>query len=208
MLTHPHGKLRPAQAAGDFLGQRVLTADGRVHLAPASLLEEADRCLSPAFERELELADRLKLITKRSMATQNSWTHNLEDLVAVEGGTNFLYVHPDDARRLGLGEGDLADVATEVATVRVPVKLLADLMPGTVALPHGWGHQHASGLGVASKTRGVNVNLLASDGPERLERFSGMAHLTGLVVAVRKAAGPPDPTSWSGIAPDSKKTDC
>jgi hypothetical protein len=25
----------------------------------------------------------------------------------------------------------------------------------------------------------VNVNLLAADGPDRLERVSGMAHLTG-----------------------------
>jgi len=52
-----------------------------------------------------------------------------------------------------------------------------DLMPGVVALPHGWGHQHARGLSVASRTRGVNVNLLAADGPDRIERISGMAHL-------------------------------
>ena len=70
------------------------------------------------------------------------------------------------------------------------MRLCADLMPGTVALPHGWGHQHAPGLGVASRTRGVNVNLLAADGPERIERVSGMAHLTGFVVDVRPAAAP------------------
>ena len=84
--------------------------------------------------------------------------------------------------------------------MRVPVKLLADLMPGTVALPHGWGHQHARGLSVASKTSGVNVNLLAADGPDRLERVSGMAHLTGIPVDVRPAEGPVSPDSWSGIA--------
>jgi formate dehydrogenase len=110
-----------------------------------------------------------------------------------------LYVHPDDAARLGLREGDYADVQTDVATVRVPVRLLDELMPGTVALPHGWGHQHARGLSVAGRTRGVNVNLLAADGPERLERVSGMAHLTGFCVDVRPAAGPFDPQSWSGI---------
>ena len=200
LLLHPHGKLRPAQAAGDFLGQRVLTDDGKVQLAPPSLLDEAERCLEPAFARELALPQGFKLITKRSTATQNSWTHNLEELVAIEGGTNYLYLNPEDARRLGLEENALADVSTEVATVRLPVRLLADLMPGTVALPHGWGHQHAPGLGVARRTRGVNVNLLAADGPERLERFSGMAQLTGFAVQVSKAAGPADPTSWSGIA--------
>jgi len=45
----------------------------------------------------------------------------------------------------------------------------------------------------------VNANLLAADGPGRLERVSGMAHLTGLVVDVRPAAGPQDPASWSGL---------
>jgi len=82
------------------------------------------------------------------------------------------------------------------------VRLLPDLMPGTVALPHGWGHQGATGLSVASRTRGVNVNLLAADGPARIERVSGMAHLTGFPVEVRPAAGPQDPGSWSGLPPE------
>jgi anaerobic selenocysteine-containing dehydrogenase len=124
--------------------------------------------------------------------------HNVERFAAP--GTNLLYVNPEDATRIGLADGQLADVSTDVATVRLPVKLLADLMPGTVALPHGWGHQHATGLSIASRTRGVNVNLLAADGPGRIERVSGMAHLTGFPVEVRPASGPQDPGNWSGIA--------
>ena len=77
-------------------------------------------------------------------------------------------------------------------------------MRGTVALPHGWGHQHAQGLSVARRAHGVNVNLLAADGPGRLERISGMAHLTGFVVDVRPAAGPPDFESWSGMPATAK----
>ena len=110
-------------------------------------------------------------------------------------------MHPADAERLGLGEGRLADVRSATALVRVAVKLLPELMPGTVALPHGWGHQHATGLQVARRTRGVNVNLLAADGPGGIDPVSGMAQLTGIVVDVRPAAGPLDPTSWSGVAP-------
>jgi anaerobic selenocysteine-containing dehydrogenase len=108
-------------------------------------------------------------------------------------------VHPDDAARIGLVEGGYADVRTETAQVRVGVKLLADLMPGSVALPHGWGHQHARGLSVASQTTGVNVNLLAAAGAGRLEGLSGMAHLTGFVVDVTPASGPFEPGSWSGM---------
>lgn len=199
LLRRPHGQLREPHREDDFLGQRVVTGDGRVHLAPQALLDQA-RKLEADFEAERANAGRLKLITRRAITTHNSWTHNFEEFVSGDRHTNYLYMHPLDAGRAGLREGDLADVASETGRVRVPVKLLEDLMPGTVALPHGWGHQHARGLSVAAKTSGVNVNLLAADGPEKLERVSGMAHLTGIVVDVRPAAGPLEPGSWSGIA--------
>jgi anaerobic selenocysteine-containing dehydrogenase len=197
LLTHPHGRARAPHRPDDFLGKRVVTKDGKLDLAPAPLLAEAAK-LEAHYARELRDAGRFKLITKRHVTTHNSWTHNLADFVASD--TNHLYLHPEDAARLGLAEGDYADVSTETATVRVPVRVLGDLMPGTVALPHGWGHQHASGLSVAGRTRGVNVNLLAADGPERLEQVSGMANLTGFCVEVRPAAGAFEPRSWSGVA--------
>ena len=74
-------------------------------------------------------------------------------------------------------------------------------MPGVCALPHGWGHQHATGLSVASATTGVNVNLLAASGPQSVDPMSGMSHLTGIPVEIAPAAGPLAGTSWSGIEP-------
>ena len=199
LVRERHGRLRPPNRGGDFLGQRVVSDDGRVDLAPPALREQATR-LEDDFTREVENRGRLKLITRRHVRTHNSWTHNDEEFVAGPRHTNHLYVHPDDARPRGLSDGDMADVISGTATVRVPVRLLPDLQPGTVALPHGWGHQHATGLGVASKTSGVNVNILAADGPENLEPLSGMARLTGILVEVEKAAGPQDAGDWSGIA--------
>ena len=198
LLAEAHGRLRPAHRPEDFLGKRVLTDNGKVQLAPPLLMKQASEQLEPTFARELHEARRLKLITKRAVTTHNSWTHNLPEFVEGDRGTNYLYMHPEDAERAGIASGELADVSTDTATVRVPVRLLADLMPGTVALPHGWGHQHAKGLTVASATRGVNVNLLAADGPTRLEAVSGMAHLTGFVVDVVPAKGPLA-ASWSGM---------
>ncbi|MDX2168294.1 MAG: molybdopterin-dependent oxidoreductase [Deltaproteobacteria bacterium] len=200
LLKHPHGVPRPPHRADDYLGQRVVTDDGKLHLAPPPLLEQAAK-LEADFAREQADAGRLKLITRRHVNTHNSWTHNDPEFISGGRHTNFLYVHPSDAARAGLAEGDLADVSSATATVRVPVRLLDDLMPGTVALPHGWGHQVASGLSVASKTSGVNVNLLAADGPDALERVSGMAHLTGIPVEVKPAAGPQATESWSGLPP-------
>lgn len=198
LVREPHGRPLPRQDGGDFLGQRVVTSDGRVDLAPADLVAQS-RKLEADFERERTDPGGLRLITKRHVKTHNSWTHNHEDFVSGTLHTNHLYVHPEDAARIGVRDGELADVTSATATVRVPVRLLDDLAPGTVALPHGWGHQHARGLSVASKTSGVNVNLLAADGPDALERVSGMAHLTGIPVDVRPAAGPQATESWSGL---------
>jgi anaerobic selenocysteine-containing dehydrogenase len=115
------------------------------------------------------------------------------------GQTNYVYMHPDDALAKGLTEKSAADIHSRTNTIRLPVKLLNTLLPGTIAIPHGWGHQHARGLGVASKLGGANVNILAADGADAIEAVSGMAHLTGIPVRIEKAAGPIDATSWSGI---------
>ena len=201
LADKPHGRLRTPHQPGDFLGKRVVTADGRVDLAPQALVESS-KSLEAAFEREIIEARRLKLVTRRRVTTHNSWTHNIEDFVVGELGTNYLYMHPDDAARLDLADGDIADVATNAGTVRVPIRFQSDLMPGTVALPHGWGHQIARGLSIASKTRGVNVNLLAASGPDHLERVSGMAHLTAIAVDVVKARGAKNDETWSGLSED------
>jgi len=90
---------------------------------------------------------------------------------------------------LGLADGDLAVVTGDTGTVEVPVTVTDDLMAGVVALPHGWGHQQASGLSVARRTNGVNANALAAGGPDSVEPISGMVRLTALIVDVAAADG-------------------
>ncbi|MCB9622045.1 MAG: molybdopterin-dependent oxidoreductase [Sandaracinus sp.] len=198
LLSERHGRERPEHAPGSFLGARVVTDDGKVDLAPEALLTMASTRLEPDFEAERVSAQsgKLRLITRRAVTTHNSWMHNHEAFV--REGTNHLYMHGDDMRARGIASGDLVDVSSATATVRVPARELEDLAPGVVALPHGWGHQHAKGLRVASRTRGVNVNLLAADGPGALEPVSGMARLTAIEVDVVRADGPQAAT-WSGL---------
>ena len=200
LLRSKNGRLRPRlrePGKENFLGNRIVTNDKKVHLAPEALLTEAKR-LEHIFQAQLG-ERRLRLITKRSHETHNSWTHNLEEFVRGDRQSNYLYMHPLDASKCGLENGALADVQSKTGIVRVPIKILPDLMEGIVALPHGWGHQHAEGLSVASQTLGVNVNLLAADGPDEIESISGMSHLTGIPVEVIPAAGPRAGNNWSGI---------
>lgn len=196
-LKHKNGKASAPHKPDSFLPSRVMTEDKKIHLAPQALLDQSAK-LEADFKKELENADRFKLITKRAVTTHNSWTHNIERMTAKGRSTNYAYLHPDDMKAMNIKELDLIDVSSDTASIRIAVKSLDTLMPKTIAVPHGWGHQHAIGLNHANKTKGVNVNILAADGPEHLDSVSGMAHLTGFNVDVKAAVDELHPT-WSGM---------
>ena len=183
LRKEPHGRLLEPNKGDDFLGQRVVTDDGLVDLAPEEFVAAASE-LETAFEAERAQRGKLKLISKRETHSHNSWMHNFPRFVEGKRSTNYLYMNPEDGGRVGVESGAMVEVRSSVASVRLPVQLTDEMMVGAVALPHGWGHQAADGLSVASQTTGVNVNLLAADGPDELEYFSGMAKLNGIWVEV------------------------
>ena len=118
----------------------------------------------------------LLLIGLRELRSHNSWMHNAPLLMR---GTREqpLRVHPDDAAALGLEDGSAARLVSKSGEAEVPVCVTDEVMPGVVALPHGWGHR--GGWKVANAAGGVNVNQLMSAEPEDLEPLAGMAFLNG-----------------------------
>ena len=197
LLKSPHGQLRGSHIPGSFLGNRVMTPTKKMELAPSVLMDFAQK-LEADFQKEYQLKDKFKLITRRAVTTHNSWTHNTDRMLAHGRDTNYAYMNSADMEELGIMENDLIDITSATGTIRIRVKILDTLIRKSIAVPHGWGHQHAKGLSVANKTAGVNVNILAADGPERIDRVSGMAHLTGFIVDVQPAAGELQHT-WSGL---------
>ena len=70
-------------------------------------------------------------------------------------------MHPTDAERLGLTDGEMATVETASGTIEVVAQVSDEMMPGVMSLPHGWGHgQPGTRLEVANAHPGVNSNLL------------------------------------------------
>ena len=187
LRARPSGVLLAPNRGDTFLGRHVLTDDGRVDLAPSEFVARARADLGPAFEAKRERRGTLELISRRERTTHNTWMHNVPRFVAGDRATNYLSIHPDDAARIGVRDGGLADVTANGATVRAPVRTTRDLVPGTVTLPHGWGHATADGLHVAQSAPGVNPNRLARSGPGAIERLAGMTHLNGVSVEVRPA---------------------
>jgi anaerobic selenocysteine-containing dehydrogenase len=111
--------------------------------------------------------------------------HNLRPLVKGKPRCT-LQLHPDDASRLGLTDGDPAEVRSRVGVVVAPVEVTDSIRPGVVSLPHGWGHDRpGADLKVASEFAGVNSNVL-TDG-ELLDPLSGNAVLNGIPVTVAPA---------------------
>ena len=177
------GILLEENQPGDYLGKRVNTPSGKVELAPADLVKRA-RGLDELFEAEKDNVGMLKLIQKRERFTHNSWAHNVREFIHGERNTNYLFIHPSDAQSRNLSEGDTARVSVGSKAIEVPVRLDEDLLPGTISVPHGWGHQRASGLSIAKETGGANVNIIMPDGPESIEQGSGMSHMNGVIAEV------------------------
>ncbi len=183
--TYPHGQLLSPNLPDNFLGKRVLTDDGRVNLAPEHFVSAAEGTLAAAFEREKGHRHEIKIVSKRERLSLNTWMHNIEEFVGDRRPTNYLYMNPDDARERGIVEGSMVLVESEVGKLTIPTKLTDDMMRGSAALPHGWGHQQAEGLAIAQRHPGVNVNVLTPVGLGAADPLSGMSHMTGIVVNVR-----------------------
>ena len=154
----------------------------RLQLAPEEIAAEVTRLSAvngadPAFP--------LRLIGLRELRSHNSWMHN-SPLLMRGGRIHALRVNPADAEEHGLVDGGDARLASKSGEVVVPVKVTDEMTPGTVALPHGWGHK--GGWSVANDAGGVNVNLLASSDPDDLEPLAGMAFLNGIPVRLEPVA--------------------
>lgn len=186
----PHGLQRKPLQPGTFLGKRVLTRDRRVDLAPPALVEALRELGSAVRERAASVdgQESLLLFSKREKTSHNSWMHNVRGLVKGPRGTNYAYLNPGDAERRGITDGDRVSVTSDAGTIVLPARLDPDVMPGAIAIPHGWGHEGAVSLQVARGTSGQNVNRLAADGVTATERVSGMTRLIGIPVRVSKPA--------------------
>ncbi|MED5261223.1 MAG: molybdopterin-dependent oxidoreductase [Myxococcota bacterium] len=183
---HPHGILLSENPGDNFLGtDRVLTSDGKINLAPERYIAAFRDRVDRLFEDERRNADRIKLIGIRQLRRMNTSSSNSPDLV--KESTNYAYLSPEDADRLGLASGDLAEVESEFGKIEIPIRVSPEMMPRTVAIPQCWGHKNARGLPHAAEHPGVNSNLLAGDGPGNIEALSGMSHLSGILIDVRKA---------------------
>jgi anaerobic selenocysteine-containing dehydrogenase len=162
------------------------TPSGKVELAPPMLLQDLER----ATQSLRAPAADLVIIGRRDVRSNNSWMHNLPVLAKGPMRCTAL-VHPTDATRLGLLDGALAHIESMSKqgprSVQAQVHVSAEMMPGVVSLPHGWGHDlKGAKLTLAAERPGANLNALLDD--QLRDPLSGNAVLGGVAITMRAVA--------------------
>lgn len=163
------------------------TDDHRVDCCPPSFAEAIERMQTLFDVLAAEPPGQLKLIGKRDPYMLNSWYGNLPKMKAQGRDHNPLFMHPEDARTRRIADGDTVRVANRFGAVETRVRFSDQLMPGVVAMTHGWGQAASPGLPVAQRTAGVNCNVLLPSGPGAFEPISNQSHMTGIPVEVEPA---------------------
>jgi anaerobic selenocysteine-containing dehydrogenase len=182
LRDRPNGLLLGPHIQTGVLPRKLQHRDRRVNLAPPSIVEEVGSLAAATSEAD-DPAFPLRLIGMRELRSHNSWMHNSPKLMRGRL-PHALRVHPDDADSSGLGTGDLAQLTSKTGALRVPVHVTDEMTPGTVALPHGWGHR--GGWSLANEHAGANINELTSSATDDIERLAGMAILNSIPVRLER----------------------
>ncbi|MGI9432130.1 MAG: molybdopterin-containing oxidoreductase family protein [Myxococcota bacterium] len=189
LRAEPRGAVLPPLEPGRFFEEWIQTPDQKVDACPPLFEEALTRCAAIFDELAAEAPGSLKLISRREPSMHNSWYHNVERMKGRKSRSNPLTMHPDDAAARGLAEGERVLCKSAAGEIEVAIAFDADLMPGVVALTHGWGQQKTAGMRVAQRHPGVNANRLLPSGPGSFEPLSNQAHMTGIPVEVEPVPG-------------------
>ena len=175
----PHGAVVAPHIRTAVLPEVVVYPGGRIQLVHQEIADEIG-----ALARHRPPAGfPLRMIGMREPRSENSWMHN-SPLLMRGDRTQGALMHAEDAARRGIADGDTVRVRSPYGEISVPIVLTTDIVPGTIAVPHGWGHRGTGGWRIANRAGGANVNRLMSSDPADIEALAGMSWLTGVPVEV------------------------
>jgi anaerobic selenocysteine-containing dehydrogenase len=176
----PHGvDLGPLE---EGIAHRVLHRDRRMHLDVPVVVRAID-ALADSLGQVPAANGSLLLIGRRELRSNNSWMHNVPALVSGRARC-VLLVHPQDAARTGVVDGQQALLENHVHQGEVTVHVSDEVRAGVVSLPHGWGHgPSARWQRTAGAHAGVSINNWTDDAD--VESVVGQSILNGVPVRLR-----------------------
>jgi anaerobic selenocysteine-containing dehydrogenase len=179
LAQNPSGiDLGPLQSQ---LPERLFTPDKTIRCDTPEPLADIAR-----LRQEMNNSDdKLRLIGRRHVRSNNSWMHNYHRLVKGKGRCTLM-IHPDDMASRNIADSDWVTVSSRAGEVRLQAEATSDMMPGVVSIPHGYGHDRAGiRADIAVKHAGVSCNDITDD--LFLDTLSGNAAVNGVPVEVSPA---------------------
>ncbi len=177
LRQHPHGiDLGPLKSV---IPNRLKTEDGMINIVPDIYISALKDLLIQKVD-----AKGLLLIGRRALRSNNSWLHNSYRMVKGPNKCTML-IHPSDAEQRNILNGETVIVQSRVGAEEIEAELSSDMMPGSVSIPHGWGH-HRPGikLKIASVHAGISINDLIDE--QVVDALSGVSVINGVPVEVSK----------------------
>jgi anaerobic selenocysteine-containing dehydrogenase len=172
----PHGVVLHEYLPLAPLKKLIKTKDRRIPLAHPTLVAELER-LKQAEGDGGDPRYPLRMIGMREMTSHNSWMHNSPRLMPA-AREHAIRIHPHDAEPLGIRTGDHVTITSSGGSVSTKAVITDEMTPGTIAMPHGWGHR--GGWRRANAAGGATSNLLSTE----VEQASGISVLNGIPVKV------------------------
>lgn len=161
------------------LPEVLRTPSGQIEMLPEQMIGEVERLVAclPRVTRPA-----LQLVGRRQLRTNNSW---LRTVARLTGGSSrcTLQVHPEDAARRAVGDGQPAVLESAAGSITVTVEVTDAVMPGVVCMPHGWSDMSWA----PGATTGANVNVL--NPAATIDPLSGTAVLNAVPVQLSAIPG-------------------
>jgi anaerobic selenocysteine-containing dehydrogenase len=183
LIDNPHGiDIGPLMPC---IEERIKTPEGRINLLPQLYVDDLPRLNTVMSQPARDENYPFDLIGRRLVKSHNTWTHNSERLYKRKNSCT-LEVHPEDAKVLGITNGQFVIVSSISGEVEIETIITDNILQGVVTMPQGWGHnQKGTNMSVAAKSPGVSINDLTD--ANRVDTLTGNAALNGTPVAIRIA---------------------
>ncbi len=177
----PHGV--DLGALEPSLMRRLETPDKRIACAPEAFVADLKRVEADLLARPAP-PDALRLVGRRHLRSNNSWMHNAHRLTKGPR-RDHLWIHPRDAARRAIEDGDQVTLASRVGEISVTARITDRVMIGVVCLPHGFGQgRRGVRLALAAALPGASYNDVSDEAA--VDPLSGNAALSALPVSVTK----------------------
>lgn len=111
-----------------------------------------------------------------------------------------VFMHPTDADRQSIVDGDWVSLETETGKVAMKVLVQPSMKEGHIRVPHGWWYPEMRGSADLAGAFISSDAVLCPDDPEYLDYEQGIPHFKGFPGRIVKLDSPPDGMSEQVLA--------